>query len=368
MDGETYLFAGGGTGGHLYPGIAVAHRLHALRPNAKIVFFTTDRALDGELLSRTPFEHVPQRVRPFSPRPWHWPRFLLCWSSSVSASRNRIRRDGVRAVLGLGGYAAGPPVHAARSCGVRCGTLNPDAIPGLANRYLAGRVDLVALQWGVSRRYFKAGAPCLETGCPIRAEFSDPPAQPAARERFGLDPGRPVLLVTGASQGARTINEAMVRVWPVFSRAHPEWQLFHLTGGAAVEEVRHAYAGADGVVVLGFTHEMCAALSAADVVISRAGASTLAELTALGKPSILLPYPYHRDQHQRANGQVLSESGAAILLEDALDPSVNASRILAALEELSATARREDMSAAARRIGRPEAARTIAEWMIGREA
>lgn len=365
MDGETYLFAGGGTGGHLFPGIAVAHMLHSLRPNAKISFFTTDRPLDGELLSRTPFEHVPQPVRPFSTRPWHWPRFLLNWNSSVAAARKRIRSENVRAVLGLGGYAAGPPVYAARSCGVRCGILNPDAVPGRANRFLAGRVEWVALQWEVSRRYFKPGTPCCVTGCPIRMEFAHPPTPAEARVRFGLDPARPVLLVTGASQGARTINEAMLHAWPTFAKTHPDWQLFHLTGGAGVEEMKRAYANVSNTLVMGFTHEMCAALAAADVVISRAGASTLAELTALGKPSILLPYPYHKDQHQRANGQVLADAGAAVLLTDERDPAANASRMIAALAELAQPARRESMAAAARRSGRPDAARTIAEWMIG---
>lgn len=364
MDGESYVFAGGGTGGHLFPGIAVAWALRELRPSSRVVFFTTNRPLDGELLGKTPFDRVPQSVQPFTINPWRFPAFFLHWRASVAAARGWIRAHRPRAVLGLGGYAAGPPVHAARACGVRAAILNPDAIPGRANRYLASRVDRVALQWDVSRSYFSASAPCVVTGCPIRAEFRSPPPVPAAREKFGLAPHRPVLLVTGASQGARTINEAMQRVWPVFSAMRRDWQLLHLTGGAGTDEIAQFYsrAGADARV-LSFTHEMCAALTASDVVVSRAGASTLAELTALGRPSILLPYPYHKDRHQHANGQVLVDAGAAVMMDDLLDPAANAPRLLAALDDLADDARRANMASAARTLGRPRAAVEIAEWL-----
>lgn len=368
MDGDTFIFAGGGTGGHLFPGIAVAWALRELRPSSRIVFFTTNRPLDGELLGKTPFERIAQSVRPLTSKPWQWPAFWWHWRAAVAKAAEWIRAHRPRAVLGLGGYAAGPPVYAARYQKVRSAILNPDAIPGKANRYLATRVDRVALQWDVSREYFSSAAPCSVTGCPIRAEFASPPATDAARRHFGLEPARPVLLVTGASQGARTINEALLRVWPRFAKTHPEWQLLHLTGGASADDIARSYDAAGATAhVLGFTHEMCAALTAADVVISRAGASTLAELTALGKPSILLPYPYHKDRHQHANGQVLVDGGAALMLDDLLDAEANAPRILAALEQLADANRRAAMSSAARRIGRPDAAREIAAWLAGVE-
>lgn len=358
------VFAGGGTGGHLYPGLAVANALAALRPDARITFFTTTRELDRTLLQRTAFGQVPQTVRPFTLHPLRVPGFLLAWRRSVRAATEFLRREGVQAVLGLGGYAAGPPVVAAQKLGLRTGILNPDAIPGRANRHLSTKVDLVAMQWEVSARYLPDGAPCRVLGCPIRPEFAQADGE-AGRRLFGLEAGRPVLLVTGASQGARSVNQTVVKLWPRFVAEHPEWQLLHLTGLADEMDVRAGYEQA-GVAarVLGFTHDMAAALAAADVVISRAGASTLAELTALGKASILLPYPYHRDQHQHANARVLVDAGAALLVEDHKEAELNAPGLWSALQEVVQPETRARMARAAATLGRAEAATALARWLV----
>lgn len=372
MARATYIFAGGGTGGHLYPGLAVAAALRRMQPDAGITFLTTTRRLDRELLSRTDYEQIEQGVRPLSMRPWHWPGFWLAWRSSVRRAKHLLRERPVRAVLGLGGYAAGPAVVAAAALGIRTAILNPDAVPGRANRFLARRVALVIQQWDVSQSYLPAGAQCRTLGCPIRAEFAAAAQSPATfadqgRRRFDLAANRRVLLVTGASQGARSINETVQRVWPGFLRNHPEWQLLHLTGPPDEAAARRAYesAGAprDSVRVVGFAHEMWLAISAADAVVSRAGASTLAELTALGKPSILLPYPYHRDQHQMANARVLAEAGAAMIVEDRKDAARNEAPLSAALNEMTRTSVRESMARAARRLSKPGAAEDVAAWM-----
>ena len=365
MAQRTFIFAGGGTGGHLFPGIAVAEALSALEPDANIEFFTTSRALDEQLLSRTPFRQTPQSVRPFPTRPWGWPGFLQHWRKSVSAARKRMRDQPATVVLGLGGYAAGPAVVAAGKLGLRAAILNPDAIPGRANRRLARHADLIVLQWDRSRRYFSDDASCQVLGCPIRGEFSGIDIVDAKRQ-FELDPQRPTVLITGASQGARTVNEAMALVWPTLAGNHAEWQVLHLSGAADEQRVRDAYAAKNAAArVLAFTHDMHLALAAADVVVSRAGASTLAELTALGKPSVLLPYPYHRDRHQHANAQVLVDEGAALMLEDRCDAAANRGPLLAALERLlSDDEYRERMRAAASRMARPDAAKKVAEWMV----
>lgn len=367
MEAGRYIFAGGGTGGHLFPGIAVATALQRLTPAAEITFFTTHRDLDRQLLSRTSFQRVVQSVRPFSSRPWRWPGFWFHWRRSVFRARQFLLEHTPRAVLGLGGYAAGPAVVAASSLGIRTAILNPDAIPGRANRYLARRSALVVLQWDCSRKSFNDRTICITLGCPIRDGFDDLDAG-AARARFGLDQQRPVLVVTGASQGARTVNLAMTQVWPDFLRAHPEWQLLHLTGSADESTVRHAYASA-GVAanVVAFTHEMADALSAADAVVSRAGASTLAELTVVGKPSILLPYPYHRDQHQLANARVLADAGAALIVEDRRAPHANRDRLRKALERVADAPTRNTMAGAARKLARPNAARDVAQWLANED-
>jgi UDP-N-acetylglucosamine--N-acetylmuramyl-(pentapeptide) pyrophosphoryl-undecaprenol N-acetylglucosamine transferase len=363
MSSARYVLAGGGTGGHLFPGLAVARALRQRDPDCEIVFFTTTRRLDGEVLDREGFERVPQSVRPFSSRPWHWPGFWWHWRSSVRAAGEAFQDRRPSAVLGLGGYAAGPPVVAARSLGVRTAILNPDAVPGRANRYLARHADLVVLQWETSRKHFPPTADCRALGCPIRADFRDGDRGAGCR-RYELDPRRPVLLVTGASQGARTVNQTVQRVWPEFQRAHPDWQLLHLTGPADEQATRTAYAAARApATVLAFTHEMPAALAAADLVVSRAGASTLAELSALGKPSILFPYPYHRDRHQHVNAGVLTDGGAAVMIEDSRDADQNAAPLLAALRRLVDPVVRKQMSDAAQALARPDAAESVAAFL-----
>lgn len=361
------VFAGGGTGGHLFPGIAVAHAVRRLIPSSAITFFTTDRPLDRQLLAPPGFEQIAQRVRPLSLSPWRWPAFWLAWRASVRAAARWMREYKPVAVLGLGGYAAGPPVVAAAALGIRTAILNPDAIPGRANRYLARRVDLIVTQWEVSRREFPARANCRAWGCPIRREFCEGGADAAAaRRQFGLDEDRPTLLVTGASQGARSVNETMWRIWPALLREQPRWQLLHLTGAADEAATRDAYDAAGAAArVVAFTHEMRTALAAADLVVSRAGASTLAELTALGKPSILLPYPYHRDRHQHANARVLVDAGAALLVEDERDAARNEAPLCAALREALRPERLSQLSRAAETLARPTAADRVAEWLVG---
>lgn len=359
MQALRFVLAGGGTGGHLYPGIAVAHALRQRFPSAAVTFLTTTRPLDHQLLAPTTFAQVTQTVRPLSLHPLRLPGFLWHWHRSVARATRLFRAERPNAVLGLGGYAAGPPVVAARRLGIPTAILNPDAIPGRANRHLARYADLVIVQWDHSREHFPPGTKVAVLGCPIRAAFA---GASGGHALFGLETGRPVLLVTGASQGARTVNEALIRVWPAFHKAHPEWQLLHLTGPSDEVAVRKAYAVA-GVpaTVLGFTAEMAAALAAADLVVARAGASTLAELTALGKPAILLPYPYHRDRHQHANGQVLVDQGAAVMLEDRLRPELNAAPLRTALDRLADETVRRAMAAAAAALGRPAAALEVAE-------
>lgn len=361
MSERLFVFAGGGTGGHLYPGISVAEALGEIEPGARIVFLTTNRPLDRQLLAPTGFEQVPQPVRPFTLHPLRLPRFWLDWRRSVAAARRLIRTRRAAAVLGLGGYAAGPAVVAAHSVGVPAAILNPDAVPGRANRFLARRSSLVVLQWESTRRFFDHRVRCEALGCPIRRQFLGVDSA-AGRSRFQLDPTRPVLLVTGASQGARTVNETLIRVWPAVSKARPEWQLLHLTGEADSGAVRQAYDSAGvAATVVAFTHDMALALAAADLVVSRAGASTLAELTALGKPSILMPYPFHRDRHQHANAGELVAAGAALLVEDQRDGGRNAPELRSALDRAMQPGVLRGMAQAALAMGRPQAARAVAE-------
>lgn len=362
---SSYVFSGGGTGGHLYPGLAVAAALHIRAPEAKFTFFTTRRPLDRELLSRSGFDQIEQPVRPFSARPWHWPQFWSAWRRSVNLASQILQQQRPRAVLGLGGYAAAPPVVAARRLGIPTAILNPDAIPGKANRFLARRADLVVVQWEDSKQHFSGHPDCRAIGCPIRAAFAAPNPQ-SARRSLALHDQRPLLLVTAGSLGARSVNEAVMLAWPRFLRAHPDWQLVHVTGAKDEAMVRDSYARSAAATVLAYTHEMPDLLAAADLVVARAGASTLAELTALGRPAVLFPYPYHRDRHQHANAGVLVRAGAAILLEDTRDGTANAALLQPVLARLADPRIRLPLAQAAAALGRPRAADSVAEWMVSR--
>jgi len=172
-------------------------------------------------------------------------------------------------------------------------------------------------------------------------------------------------LVTGASQGARNINLAVLELAGWLCRQHPDWQVLHLTGQADYELIRRKYKDLPGFKAIAFTQEMPAAMAAADLVISRAGASSLAEITAAGKAAVLMPYPYDRQRHQYANAAVLREAGAAVVVEDRKDPQANAEGLRQVLQVLLAKEdKRIEMAEASRRLGRPDAAERVAEAIL----
>ena len=374
-----FVFAGGGTGGHLFPALAVVEALRRRGRPVDVSCFCTQRPIDRELLQAAGVEAIPLSVLPVTSRPWEWPRFWWRWRESVALCRRIFSRHRPAAVVGAGGYASGPPVHAALTLGIPTFLLNPDAVPGRANRFLARRAGLTGIfaQWEVTREHFPPAAPVEVTGCPVRPAFRAAGQADAAAilRSFELEPGKRTLLVTGASQGARTINEAMIRLAGELDWTG--WQVLHLAGQTDAGGVAEAYAALTGASaksvlrarVLPFTNRMAEAMAACDLIVSRAGASTLAEIQAVGKPSILLPYPYHRDQHQRYNAMVLVEAGAAVLLDDARDAADNARRLRPVLAELMKDDRRRQvMGQAARELDHPDPAQSIASIVLGAAA
>ncbi len=362
-----FIFAGGGTGGHLCPALAVLHEIKAIRPDVDALFLCTDRPIDRKILGEAGVEAVPQDVRPFSSRPWRWPGFYRAWRGALRRCHDLFRQRRPGAVLGGGGYASGPAVRAAVDLGIPSAILNPDCVPGRANRWLGRRVDRVFAQWARSNRYFRNANGFRAWGCPVRAGFLMPreALRAAGCRHFGLQADRQTLLVTGASQGARTVNDAMLALAAELA-AMEGWQILHLAGSLDADRVRHAYEAAGvSAAVVAFTDRMPEAMAAADLVVSRAGASTLAEITAVGLPSVLLPYPFHRDEHQRHNAEALVEAGAAMVLRDRIDARENAHALRVTLLRLMRDPPRlAAMAEAARRLGRPEAARQIAMELL----
>ncbi len=385
-DRPWIVFGGGGTGGHLFPALSVVEWLRTGEA-VDVTFYCTKRPIDRDILDKAGIPGEPLPVRPFPSRPWQVPGFWLNWRRSVAHCMRAFTERRPAAVVGAGGYASGPPMHAALKMGIPAFLLNPDAVPGRANRHFATDKGLTGVfaQWGVTRDHLPPRAPVVVTGCPVRSDFAlerpgngivagnsplmrslvpvERPSAASARESFGLDPDRCTLLVTGASQGARTINDAMLKL--AGDVRESGWQALHLTGAADHQRIADAYASArTPAVVLAFTDRMSDAMVASDLIISRAGASSLAEILALGRPSILLPYPFHRDRHQWHNGDVLVRQGAAVMLEDHKDGAANARDLRPVLRSLMANDHeREDMARAAAELGHPEAARVIAHLL-----
>lgn len=344
--------------------MAVAEALRARLPHARIVFFGSDRQVDRMILEATSCELVPQSVSGFTRQFWRWPGILGRLRQAYARCRAWLREHGADVVIGSGGAVSVPALMAARRAGVPTLLFNPDALPGRANRFLARRVRRVLVQWDESVAHFPKGVEVHVTGCPVRRRFLDASEAPA-HERFGLEPRRKTLLVTGASLGARSVNLAVAALLTRLQR-FTDWQVLHLTGEADFKRVRDAYATSSVLsAVLAYTHDMADALRLADLVVARAGASTLAEVTVAGKASILMPYPYHRDLHQLANARVLSDGGAAVVVRDQIEPSLNAGPLGTALESLMGYDElRQRMGEAARRIARLDATDVVANEIL----
>jgi UDP-N-acetylglucosamine--N-acetylmuramyl-(pentapeptide) pyrophosphoryl-undecaprenol N-acetylglucosamine transferase len=358
------VIAGGGTGGHLYPGLAVAESVQALQPDFEVTVFGTVRPIDRKLTEPRKYELVAQAVQPFPSKPWHWPSFLAAWFRSLKHARRRFEDRRPAVVLGLGGYAAGPPVIAASKMGIPTAIFNPDAVPGRANHRLGRCVDRIFVQWEKTADFFPKAKNVVCTGCPVRPAFGTATREQGARA-LKLDPDRNTLLITGASQGAHSINATVMELFDLW-RVAEGWQIIHLTGPSDLEMCRNKYKE-NGVEArtFAYTEHMAYCMAASDLVISRAGASTLAEITAMSLPSILMPYPFDRKQHQRANAEVLASNGAAVLVDDANDPGINATRLRDGLRDLMRSEEsRRRMARSAGAIGRVDAAETIASQLF----
>lgn len=367
--GPLIALAGGGTGGHLYPMLSVVREIGRRSPGARFVFFTTQRPVDARVIrgamgDDASYEIVEQSVLPLPGSVGDAFRFMLAWRASTRLCMQRFRDERPTVVIGSGGYGSGPPIHVARGMGIRTALLNPDAVPGRANRYLASRADVVFAQWAVVASHLSRRANVQVVGCPIRESFAEA-NRSAGVKRFGLDPDEKTLLVTGASQGARTINRAMCAVGDAIAKIEG-WQVLHLAGDGEAESVREAYRR-QGVraTVVAYTEHMADALAAADLIVSRAGASTLAEITAVGRASVLMPYPFDKSRHQMANALVLGEAGAAEIVEDRIEPERNGPVLREVLTRLmcdEATLRR--MARCAGELGRFDAASEIAGALL----
>lgn len=357
---RTVLIAGGGTGGHLMPALAIAARLRAQRPDLEPVLVGAERGIEATLLPTRDFRYHLLPVEPIYRRQWwknvRWP--AVAWGLLRRLGRLFAEEQPV-AVIGTGGYASGPAVWWATRRGIPTALQEQNAFPGVVTRLLSRRVRHVylGLPEARSRLRFGPATEVFDTGNPIVAP--EPGRQAAARERFGIRGDRPVLLVTGGSQGALAINEA-VAGW-LEQGGGEGWQVLWATGRGSHERFAR-YHQPPAVQVVGFLDPMADAYAVADLVVSRAGMMTGAELCAWGLPSLLVPLPTAAEDHQRHNAEALAGAGAALLLlQRDLSPAA-LGRALAALRD--DRPRREAMAAAARSRGRPHAAEAIVAHLL----
>lgn len=346
------IVAGGGTGGHLYPGIAVARAMLRRDPGLRVSFVGTARGLEHRVVPAEGFELDLIRSAGLKGKSAGAVArgFGVLPLSAVDAWRVLMRRRPAL-VIGVGGYSSGPVVALAALRGTPTLLLEQNAMPGLANRLLARMVDGAAVTYEASLRWFHGHG--VVTGNPVREAFLSVPArQPDGQRR--------TLLVFGGSQGARAINQAMVAAAPQLRELPGELAIVHQTGQADEASVRDGYRQAGlPADVHAFLDDMPARMAAADLVVCRAGATTLAEITAAGRAAVLIPLPSATDDHQRRNAAALGEAGAAeVLDQDGLTPQRLAAVIAALLADDS---RRAAMAAAARTLARPDAAERIAD-------
>lgn len=353
--------AGGGTGGHLFPGVAVAERLVKRMPGAQVQLAATERDLRSRHLEACPLE----LVRLPSPRlpqsAVQMPGFGLLMARALTQSYAFLRESDPDVVVGLGGYGSVAPVMAARSRRLPAVVLEQNAVAGRATRFL-GRLGAVAAASfaGLHNSGFKGRA--VLTGNPVRERVLA--IRPAHRE-MGLDPALPVLGVLGGSLGARGVTERFLAGLAALASAVPSgFQVLHGTGSdedAAAAARVYASLGVRACV-RPFFLEMGEVYGTADVVLCRAGGTTVAELTALGVPAVFVPYPHHRDQHQRRNAEALARGGAASIVEEsALTPDALVAHVAPLLADPERRARR---AREMRRTGRPDAADRVVDLIL----
>ncbi|MHB1420040.1 MAG: undecaprenyldiphospho-muramoylpentapeptide beta-N-acetylglucosaminyltransferase [Bacillota bacterium] len=363
------LITGGGTGGHIYPALAIARGLKERIPSLEILYVGTRQGLETDLV---PKEGLPFRTinaagleRRIS---WQNIKSLALSAVGVGQAWTILRKFAPHVVVGTGGYVSGPVMLAASLMKIPTVLHEQNALPGLTNKALSRWVTRVCFSFEESKKYFSRGTFAIHTGLPVRPEIIKT-GREEGRRNLGLSPGERLVLVVGGSRGAQSINRAMQGVWKLYKDNHGV-RILHITGTAgyqaAVDEARNAGIELDNIgniTIKPYLYEMEYALAAADVVIGRAGAAFLAEVMVKGIPAILIPYPFAAENHQEYNARALEKNGAAVVI---LDRELSEEILPSALQDLLGDQERlRKMHEQSLALGRSEALETILNVILG---
>lgn len=354
----TIALAGGGTGGHVYPALAIGDVLR--ERGHRVLYYGDPDRLEGRVAPQRGYSFRPVHALQY-PRSGLWGKLRFAWGllRSIVAMRGQLKRDGVDAVLGVGGYISAPPVLAAFTLGRGRAIHEANVVPGLANKLCARVAQAVLLTWEATRDRLPGRAPRHVVGVPVNPKvLQGDRAQ--ARERYGLDPERPTVLFVGGSLGAARINELAVAV----ARAERDFQVLHLCGPRYHDEISARLDPLpEGVALVDYEDQMGVAYATADLVVCRAGSSTLAELAAVGKASLLVPSPNVTENHQEQNARGLEAAGAAeVLVERDWHLPTAVARVIALISD---PGRLQEMGEAARGEARLDAAERAADIVEG---
>jgi UDP-N-acetylglucosamine--N-acetylmuramyl-(pentapeptide) pyrophosphoryl-undecaprenol N-acetylglucosamine transferase len=351
----------GGTGGHLYPGLAVAEELMKRGNQARVI--VSQKSIDQAVLDR--FPTVPAESVPMVGWPgWKTPKAILFFSRYLK-TRRQLRalasQEAPTLVLAMGGFTSLVPLEIGRKLRIPCLIHDSNVMPGKVTRMWAQRADRILLGWKEAKEHLPEDR-TQYTGTPLRQGLEKLSREEAAR-RLGLDPSRKTVLIVGGSQGALSLNELVTDGLPFFAKYRDSWQFIHLTGGEHFEKCERAYVPYGlACKVLPYLHEIHEAYSLADLIISRAGATSLTEIAAFGLPSILVPFPYASDDHQTANAKVFSDSGAAVMCQQPeRTPNARGAFATLIIDLMENEARRRGMAQSAATLFRDKAAKAVAD-------
>lgn len=350
------VVSGGGTGGHIYPALSLINEIKKQDAHAEILYIGTERGLESDIIPREgiPFEtiHISGFQRKLSVENV---KTIIRFFKGTSRAKRLLKSFKPDVVIGTGGYVCGPVVYAAAKLKIPTVIHEQNSVPGLTNKFLSRYVDQVAICFEEAKRYFPEKK-VVFTGNPRASEVVNVHPDTAKRS-LDLDPLKKTVLIVGGSRGARPINEAFHSVINEF--AEKDYQVVYVTGAVHFDSVMEAVKDRQpsNVIIKPFIHNMPDVLSAVDVIVARAGATTLAEITSLGLPSILIPSPYVTNNHQEKNADALGSQGAALVRKE---QEMSGQQLLEDIDSiLAAEGKWEEMHQSARKLGVPEAALNV---------